>query len=422
MANIGFRLNKGKKIDDKGKEYPIYFRYTLGRKLDFNASIKFRVSFSDWDSAKQRIRNRTHMHHRHMANELMERLTVYFREWHNENLKKGTQPSYKEVRKYFNEYFNAPDQPEKITLWRYIDQIIKSPETRKKLTAGSLKNYTLTKNFLLRFHNEVYRFDFEDISLDWYNDFVEWSEKQGLSKNYIGKHIKTLKTFLNRALEDKVTTNNAHKSRRFITLREDTNHIYLDKSELNNLWKLDLTGRPELARDLFLVGAWTGLRVSDFNNLTTENIIHVSGNELLKVRAQKTSKTVAIPLHPIVKAILNKYNGTPPRMPEQHINRHIKEVCKLAGIVDPERKEQTRGGKGISKKVAKSQLVTNHTARRSFCTNAYLSGLETLDIMAISGHTTEKNFLKYIKATPEQKALKMASNSFFNDGVLSKVY
>jgi len=421
MANIGFRLNKGKKIEDKGKEYPIYFRYTLGRKLDFNASIKFKTSFRDWDPVRQRIRNRTHIHHRHDANELMERLTVYFRKWHNDNLKNGIQPSYREVRKYFTTYFSPTEQPKKITLWNYIDQLIESPETRKNLTKGSLRGYTLTKNFLMRFHNEVYRFDFEDINLDWYNDFVEWSEKQGLSKNYIGKHIKTLKTFLNRALEDKVTTNQSHKSRRFITLREDTNHIYLDKSELNNLWKLDLTGRPELARDLFLVGAWTGLRVSDFNNLTTDNIISVEGNELLSVKAQKTSQTVVIPLHPVVKAILKKYNGTPPRMPEQHINRHIKEVCKLAGIADPQRKEQTRGGKGISKKVAKSQLVTNHTARRSFCTNAYLSGLPTLDIMAISGHTTEKNFLKYIKASPEQKALKMASSSFFNDGVLSKV-
>ncbi|TVR82021.1 MAG: integrase [Saprospirales bacterium] len=420
MASIEFRVTNGKNIKDREKEYSIYLRFTLGRKMEFVKSINFKVCLNDWDQVKQRIRNRTHIHHRHVANELMDGLTIHFREWHNENLKKGITPTRKEAGKHFDRYFQAPEVPEKITLWDYIDNLIKSPETRRNLTGGSLRGYRLTKDFLLRFNNEVYRFDFEDISLDWYNDFVEWCEGQGLSKNYIGKHIKTLKTFLNRALEDKVTTNQSHKSRRFVTLREDTNHTYLNKKELAKIWELKLSGRPELARDLFLIGSWTGLRVSDFNKLTSENITRIDDIEYLKVKAQKTSKTVVIPLHPVVKSILKKYDGTPPRMPEQHINKHIKEVCKLAGITVDLRKEQTRGGKGISKKMEKYNLVTNHTARRSFCTNAYLSGLEPLDIMAISGHTSEKNFLKYIKATPEQKALKMASNEFFTGTALTK--
>ena len=62
-------------------------------------------------------------------------------------------------------------------------------------------------------------------------------------------------------------------------------------------------------------------------------------------------------------------------------------------------------------------MISSHTARRSFCTNAYLSGMDSLDIMAISGHTTEKNFKKYLKVTPEERAIKMSQHSFFNNNL-----
>ena len=52
----------------------------------------------------------------------------------------------------------------------------------------------------------------------------------------------------------------------------------------------------------------------------------------------------------------------------------------------------------------KYQLLTTHTARRSFATNLYLSGFPSISIMKITGHTTEKSFMKYIKITPTENA------------------
>jgi len=51
--------------------------------------------------------------------------------------------------------------------------------------------------------------------------------------------------------------------------------------------------------------------------------------------------------------------------------------------------------------------------RRSFCTNAYLSKMDSLDIMALSGHKTEANFLKYIKVTGKERAKRIAEHKFF---------
>ena len=37
-------------------------------------------------------------------------------------------------------------------------------------------------------------------------------------------------------------------------------------------------------------------------------------------------------------------------------------------------------------------------------TNAYLQGQQTLNIMAVTGHSTEKSFNRYIRVTPMEKA------------------
>ena len=56
----------------------------------------------------------------------------------------------------------------------------------------------------------------------------------------------------------------------------------------------------------------------------------------------------------------------------------------------------------------KFELVSSHTARRSFATNLYKSGFPAISIMQITGHRTETAFLKYIKVTPKEHAKLLA--------------
>ena len=98
----------------------------------------------------------------------------------------------------------------------------------------------------------------------------------------------------------------------------------------------------------------------------------------------------------------------PSRQPEQIINQNIKVLGALAGINSPVTIEQTIGGRKVRRRYPKHDLIKTHTARRSFCTNAYHEGLDCLDIMAVSGHTSEANFLKYIKVTRRERAKRIA--------------
>jgi integrase len=432
MANVNFRPNKGKTVNDLTKPQKIYIRYRVGRKIDFNASTGAKVFIENWDFDKQKVKNRSHVTNRNEINALLSNLTKHFESFEANNFKEGIIPTYQMVKNHFDSYFTNPepktnDRP--LTFFEFIDNYINdaktkpNPNTKKPLSKNTLKDYVLTRNVLKEFNDTFKKFDFESIDSDWYDDFSKWCNNKGFKDNYKGKHIKTLKTFLNNALEIGLTNNRNHQKRTFSVFKEDSDAIYLNIDELHQMWELDLSNDPtkERARDLFLIGCFTGLRVSDYNNLKPSNIKEVNGVKMFVVKTQKTKKTVAIPLHPIIEAILIKYDGIPNRMFDQKINQNIKEVARLTELFEVIETTATISGLEVTQKRKKFEMVTSHTARRSFCTNAYLMGMDSLDIMAISGHTTEKNFLKYIKVTPEQRAVKMSKTKFFSNATALKV-
>jgi integrase len=91
----------------------------------------------------------------------------------------------------------------------------------------------------------------------------------------------------------------------------------------------------------------------------------------------------------------------------------LKTVVKAAGIDNKVTYVKTRGGKTTTVTEPKWNLVGSHTARRSFATNAYLSGVPTISIMKMTGHRTEASFMKYIKVTLTENAKILQNHSFF---------
>ncbi len=73
----------------------------------------------------------------------------------------------------------------------------------------------------------------------------------------------------------------------------------------------------------------------------------------------------------------------------------------------------TKGGKLIKNELPKYELIKTHTARRTGATNMYLAGIPTIDIMKITGHRTESEFLKYIKVSKQETATKLSSHPYF---------
>ncbi len=118
-------------------------------------------------------------------------------------------------------------------------------------------------------------------------------------------------------------------------------------------------------------------------------------------------------IHVVLQIMSNRDGELPPRQPAQRININIKLSSALAGIDQNVTLEKTIGGRKLKQTHPKYELIKTHTARRSFCTNAYLMKMDCLDIMAVSGHTSEANFLKYIKVTRHERAKRIAEHAFF---------
>jgi integrase len=149
--------------------------------------------------------------------------------------------------------------------------------------------------------------------------------------------------------------------------------------------------------------------VSDFNHLRD---VHIDG-EYFRITTQKTGAQVVIPIHPIIRRIIASGFDISTPVSDQKINQHIKEVARMAGIT-----QLVEGTKYIDHRAVvgffpKCDLITTHTARRSAATNMYKAGIPSISIMRITGHTTEKSFMKYIKITAEENAEMMARNAFF---------
>ncbi|WP_080237677.1 site-specific integrase [Spirosoma rigui] len=309
----------------------------------------------------------------------------------------------------------APTVPSEPALFTFIADFIEASPTRVNIETGkhverrTIQKYQTVLKVLREFAATYSRrVDFDTIDLDFYDSFTGYlTSTKGFATNNVGKYLQTLKVFLNDASARGISVKQDYRSRKFKVVKEDADNIYLSESELLRIHDLDLTKqeRLERVRDLFLVGCYTGLRFSDLTNLRPEYI----KNGLIRIEQQKTSDKVVIPCHSVVTAILSKYHGTLPRsISNQKMNDYLKEVCQLAGINTVESKAQTKGGKRVTKSFEKWEMVSTHTARRSFATNMYLLGIPAMTIMQITGHRTEKAFMHYIKLDREQHAKVMA--------------
>ena len=95
------------------------------------------------------------------------------------------------------------------------------------------------------------------------------------------------------------------------------------------------------------------------------------------------------------------------------VNRYLKDLGKWVGIDQITVLPSSKGGKRIDIRKPKFEFMQTHTARRSFATNAFLSGVEPLDIRKSTGHTTERLFLQYIKVDADRHAVRISKTAFF---------
>ncbi|MCW3108454.1 MAG: Integrase family protein [Segetibacter sp.] len=437
MGNVNFYL---KKADSSGRSL-IFLRYFYnGKKIDF--AFGQTIEPKNWNSEKQRVKNNrfTTTDGKHSLNDLLDNLVRVCNTAYNTEIKNGI-PEPETLKRHLTAFINQNQEQETgekedeqsglmALIDRFIDGEIKHKGKRK--TEGTIKTYKTSKNSLLGFEkhmqqlavnqggNKHYQLDFDKITLDFFYKYIDFLSNQYkevdgkkiakiVSQNTLGRYIKTIKVFMGEAVDLGLTDNLQYKHRKFAVDWVETDAVYLTEDELNQLYKYDFSDKKRLeqVRDLFVFGAWVGLRFSDYSNIQPENIVLIEGEYFVKIITQKTKELVVVPFNPVVLQIFNKYKNNRNNLPEtisnQKFNDYIKEVCKEAGLNE-------LGRLSTEPKLQLWECISSHTARRSFATNYYLQGFPTIDLMKITGHTTEKVFLNYIKVTKLDTAKRLSKH------------
>ncbi|MBI2272261.1 MAG: phage integrase SAM-like domain-containing protein [Bacteroidetes bacterium] len=400
--------------------------------LHFNQTVfKYylleKVHPEDWNFKTQRarsgVRSKKNLEFNQRLNYVATKISDAF--YNYQNTHEGRPPVPKVFRELLDEIFDKKsqariDRETSISFWGFLTNLIERMESGSRvhlkrgtpLANSTIKNMRNLKNHLQSY--EVYssrKLVFDSIDMRFYYGFIDYLTKvKKANINSIGKLITNIKIVMREALELGYTNNMCFTHRRFRSSSVESETVYLNEKEINEMQELDLTDnkRLERVRDLFIVGCYTGLRYSDLAQVTTEKI----DNGILTVCQIKTGEYVHIPLQMVVKEIIAKYEGKlPEAISNQKFNEYLKDVCKCCGLL--KRVVSVKSfvaGKRILLTKPKYFFVTSHTARRSFATNEYLArDIQTAEIRAITGHKTDESFYKYIRVTPPPRKCRECS-------------
>jgi integrase len=406
----------------------VFYRFKQGNVFDCETSIGIQIPKGRWSDSKQEVLMTKDINYTDVNVKLKGFDAFIRKEYESSKVSDNTilintKWLKNKIDAFFNRVSGSNEIDDKVFMTNFIRSFIEDSKTKRNrkgtpLKPRTIEHYNTTLNKIITFEKFVgVKLKLTEIDLTFHNAFISYLEKeQKLNQNTIGGYIDDLKLFCGNADKKGLSVSKEFKLTEFYSPSNKTKDIYLKEYEIdlvyNTIFEQDYLDN---ARDWFIIGLRTGLRISDFLKLTTENI----DEEFIYKETLKTDFPVIIPIHHQVQEILKKRNGNFPRpISDQKFNVYVKEVAKNSGLNEKTEGakmcdiEITENGKKnvVSRKqfgvFPKYELVSSHICRRTFATNLY-GKIDTLTIMKITAHKTEKQFLDYIKITPLEYAEKL---------------
>lgn len=397
MSSIQFIVNSQKNPTKIG------IRFYISRANAPCIRTEILINGKMWSNKKKRLKGADEYSRK--INNKLEALKAFICNQYSLDYSEGKIINRAWLKETVSTFFNRPKDSGLSFSEEIIAFVKKNPLIKgKKLSKGTLDNYLQIARIVKKY-KDVHPFE---IDLNFHSGFLKYLKKNEYAPNTINKFFTLLKAALSKLEVEGVTINPDIRSALFYkppSIEIDT--IYLNENQIQAIKQVQLNETELiLARDNFLLGLRTGLRVSDFLKLQNYNI----KENYLHVQTKKTDKRVIIPIHQDVAEILKKNNGLPENLSDQKFNKHVKVICKKAGLdkIVYGAKVSIEDGKKRKRfgKFPFYELVSSHICRRSFATNLY-GKLSNLTIMQITGHKTETSFLRYIKISSLEHAEKL---------------
>ena len=272
-------------------------------------------------------------------------------------------------------------------------EFLKEKKDQGTVTARTLQKYNVVFSKYKAFCSKQSKtYKIKELDDDFYVAFLAYlRHNDKLNDNTLARYLTFFKTFVIWCNRKGFDVNNDYTN---VSVKKyQSDDVALNSKEVEILENADLNGSDEKARDLFLIGVYSGQRFSDYSVFERADI---QGEFIIK-RSEKTESHSIIPLHDKLKNLLHKYDWRLPKISSQKFNVRIQSVCKDLGFDNEIKKTTYRGSQKTIELLPLWKMVASHTARRTYITLMAEKGMADHFIMAVTGIKDAKTLSKYKK-------------------------
>lgn len=273
------------------------------------------------------------------------------------------------------------------SLAQFIKTEAKERYKRSEISEQTYKNNLSTAELLKHYPDIL----LGTISKRTLVDLENWMrQKKNYAHNTIAGRMKEVITYLQEAKRQRLVFEDdifEYKKPRF-----KDRIVFLNETELTSLRTMyasgELPDHLDATLGAFLFACFTGLRVSDWNNIRWEQLDN-GWLELMPYKTRKYSKTIRIYLPEAAYQFLKTKRGKLLKnKTSQTFNKNLKVIADRAGIHKP---------------------ITSHYARHTFATRFLRKGGKVEELQRALGHAKIEQTMKYVHVEDEQMILKMSN-------------
>ncbi len=360
---------RSSKVSKKDGLTPLELYVIIDGKRRF-VSLKRRIDHRLFNPKKQIVRGDT------QTNEYIEAMRMKCYSLQTEMLKRGLLLTVDT----FVYAFRHGIRQNSISVYGLFDKFMEKQLEKKDvglITQAIYVKYRCT----IRYCKEAMQTDkmLSDLTTSDMEDIYKYMLRK-MSNNSAICYMRKLKTILIYAIREGYITTNP------ITFKFHKDKVEKEPLTLEEVRRIRTvklgSKRIENIRDLFILQCYTGLAFRDMSCFSEKDIkIDKDGKEWIVKERIKTGITALIPILPVVKEILVKYNYHLPTLTNQKYNSYLKEIQDVCGI---------------------TKTLHSHLARHTCGTLLLNAGVDMLTVSKVLGHSSTKTTeAVYAKLLPE---------------------
>lgn len=409
-----------KRTDKKGDSPIIVSIIIKGERL--LTTTGFSISVDKWDELRQRVEhgnsNARGITYNVINNRLAE-IESYFLKVENQFEISGA-TDVPDIKELFAENFrtNRKTKIKEITIFNHIDEFIKEVGRLNDWTISTVEKFGALKNHLEAFNPQL---KYDNLNETGLLSFVEYlktvpltNDTKGMRNSTIKNRLSFLKWFLRWATKKGYNTETSFLSFNPKMKTAEKQIVFLEWDELLHVYNFEFPENKNYltrVRDVFCFSCFTGLRYSDTANLKRSNVF----KKYISLTSIKDVDNLKIELNKYSKSILDKYknetfpyNMALPVISNQRMNEYLKEMAKLCGLNTPISEVYYKGNERIEEVYPKHELISTHTGRRTFISNALMKGIPVDVVMKWTGHSDYNAMKPYIAIADKAKKNEMS--------------